>query len=62
MYEHDKPYEGFPVVALSLEEDDTAPDTLRDKDIARKLFGDLNHDLLGPLHDGIIIVISDFDE
>jgi hypothetical protein len=59
MYEHGKPSKGFPVVDLSSEEEDTFPDTSRDEEIARKLFGDLNRGLLGPPGDDNIIVLSD---
>jgi hypothetical protein len=37
-------------------------DTSRDEEIARKLFGDLNRDILGPPGDGKVIVISDSDD
>jgi hypothetical protein len=53
------------VVNLSSEEVDDdlgALDTSRDEDLAYKLFGNLNWDLLGPPGDNNIIVISDFEE
>jgi hypothetical protein len=34
-------------------------DTSRDEEFARNLFGDLNHDILGPPGDGKIIIIDD---
>jgi hypothetical protein len=37
-------------------------DTSRDVEIARKLFGDLNHDILGPPGDGKIIILDDSDD
>jgi hypothetical protein len=37
-------------------------DTSRDEEFARKLFGDLNRDILGPPGDGKIIIIDDFDD
>jgi hypothetical protein len=37
-------------------------DTSRDEEFARKLFGDLNHDILGPLGDGKIIIIDDSND
>jgi hypothetical protein len=37
-------------------------DTSHDEEIARKLFGDLNHDILGPLGDGKIIILDDSDD
>jgi hypothetical protein len=57
------PSEGFPAVSLVNDDEDwDAPDTLWDEEIAGKLFGDLNRDLLGPLGDDNVIVISDSDE
>jgi hypothetical protein len=37
-------------------------DTSRDEEIARKLFGDLHRDILGPSGDGKIIIIDDSDD
>jgi hypothetical protein len=37
-------------------------DTSRDEELARKLFGDLNRDILEPLGDGKIIVLDDSDD
>jgi hypothetical protein len=37
-------------------------DTSRDEEFARKLFGDLNRDILGPPGDGKIIIIVDSDD
>jgi hypothetical protein len=37
-------------------------DTSRDEKIARKLFGDLNRDILGPHSDGKIIILDDSDD
>jgi hypothetical protein len=37
-------------------------DVSRDEEFARRLFGDLNRDVLGPPDDGNIIILSDFDE
>jgi hypothetical protein len=37
-------------------------DTSRDEELARKLFGDLNRDILGPPSDGKIIVLDDSDD
>jgi hypothetical protein len=37
-------------------------DTSRDEELARKLFGGLNRDILGPPGDGKIIVIDDSDD
>jgi hypothetical protein len=62
VYEHGEPSKGFPMVDLSLEGEDVAPDTSQDEEITRKLFVDLNHSLLGPLDDGHIIIFSDSEE
>jgi hypothetical protein len=37
-------------------------DTSRDEEFARKLFGDLNRDILGPSGDSKIIIIDDSDD
>jgi hypothetical protein len=60
MYEYDEPSEGFLVV--DLEEEGKELDTSWDEDIACKLFGDLNRDLLGPLGDENVIIINDSKE
>jgi hypothetical protein len=49
-------------LALSPSEEDSVADTSRDEEFARKLFGDLNRDILGSLGDGKIIAISDSDD
>jgi hypothetical protein len=49
-------------LALSPSEEDSGADTSQDEEFIRKLFGDLNHDILGPPDDGKIIVISDSDD
>jgi hypothetical protein len=58
------PSEPVPIVDLasSLREEDFFADTSRDEELARKLFGDLNRDILGPPGDGKIIVLSDSDD
>jgi hypothetical protein len=43
-------------------EEDSFADTSRDEELARKLFGDLNRDILGPPGNGKIIVLSDSDD
>jgi hypothetical protein len=48
--------------ASSSGEEDFVADTSRDEELVRKLFGDLNHDILGPPGDGKIIVLSDSDD
>jgi hypothetical protein len=49
-------------LALSSGEEESIADTSRDEEFTRKLFGDLNRDILGPPDDGKIIVISDSDD
>jgi hypothetical protein len=49
-------------LALSSGEEDSIADTSRDEELARKLFGDLNRDILRPPDDGKIIVLSDSNE
>jgi hypothetical protein len=58
------PSEPVPVVdlALSSGEEESIADTSRDEEFTRKLFDDLNRDILGPPGDGKIIVISDSDD
>jgi hypothetical protein len=43
-------------------EEDFFADTSWDEELTRKLFGDLNRDILGPPGDGKIIVLSDCDD
>jgi hypothetical protein len=38
------------------------PDTSRDEEFARRLFGDLNRDVLGPPDDGKVIILNDSNE
>jgi hypothetical protein len=49
-------------LALSSGEEDSITDTSRDEELARKLFSDLNRDILGSPGDGKIIVLSDSDD
>jgi hypothetical protein len=49
-------------LVLSSSEEDSVADTSRDEEFTRKLFGDLNRDILGPPGDGKIIIISDSDD
>jgi hypothetical protein len=49
-------------LALSSGEEDSVADTSRDEELARKLFGDLNRDILGLPGDGKIIILSDSDD
>jgi hypothetical protein len=43
-------------------EGDLITDVSRDEEFTRRLFDDLNHDVLGPSGDGNIIILSDSDE
>jgi hypothetical protein len=45
-----------------LEEEDIFPDTSRDEEIVRKLFGERNCGFLRPSGDGNMIILSDSDE
>jgi hypothetical protein len=45
-------------LASSSGEEDSFADTSRDEELARKLFGDLNHDILGPPGDGKTINVK----
>jgi hypothetical protein len=58
------PSEPVPIVDLasSSSEEDSFADTSRDEELARKLFSDLNRDILGPPGNGKIIVLSDSDD
>jgi hypothetical protein len=53
-----------PVVDLSSSSDEEGliPDTSRDVEFTRRLFDDLNCDVLGPANDGNVIILSDSDE
>jgi hypothetical protein len=62
MYEHGEPSKGFPVVDLTLEDEDATFNTSRDEKTARKLFDDLNCGFRGPPDDGNIIVLSNSEE
>jgi hypothetical protein len=65
MRECGEPSKEFSVVALDSEDEDddqNAPDTVWDEEIARKLFSDLNRDLLGLPGDGSVIIINDSEE
>jgi hypothetical protein len=49
-------------LSSSLDEEDLIPDTSRNFEFAQRLYGELNHALLGPSGDGQIIILSDSDE
>jgi hypothetical protein len=49
-------------LSSSSDEENFIVDTARDAELAKKLFGDLNHDILGPPSDDKIIILDDFNE
>jgi hypothetical protein len=49
-------------LSSSSDEEDFIVDTSWDAEFARRLFGDLNRDVLGPPDDGKVIILSDSDE
>jgi hypothetical protein len=49
-------------LSLSSDEENFIADTSCDTEFARKLFGDLNCDILGPPGDGKVIILDDSDE
>jgi hypothetical protein len=60
--EHDSPSEAILVVDLSFDEEEIFHEITREAEFARRLFGKLNRELLGPLGDGNVIILSDSDE
>jgi hypothetical protein len=64
VFEQGSPSKKAPVVDLSSSSDEECliPDTSRDEEFVRKLFGDLNCDVLRPLGDDNVIILSDFDK
>jgi hypothetical protein len=48
-------------LSSSSDQEGLIPDTSCDEEFARRLFGDLNRDVLGPLGDSNIIILNDFD-
>jgi hypothetical protein len=64
VFEQGGPFEKVPVMDLSssLNKEGLIPDTSRDEEFTKKLFSDLNRDVLGPPDDGKIIILSDSDE
>jgi hypothetical protein len=57
MHEHGESSKGLLVVDLLSGEEDAFPDTSRDEEIDKKVFGDLNRELLRPLGDDNVIVL-----
>jgi hypothetical protein len=49
-------------LSLSSDEENFIADTSRDTEFARKLFGDLNRDILEPPGDDKVIILDDSDE
>jgi hypothetical protein len=49
-------------LSLSSDEENFIADTSCDTEFTKKLFGDLNRDILGPLGDGKVIILDDSDE
>jgi hypothetical protein len=49
-------------LSSSSDEGDLINDVSWDEELTRRLFGDLNRDVLGPPGDGKIIILSDSDE
>jgi hypothetical protein len=49
-------------LSSSSDDGDLIADVSWDEVLTRRLFGDLNHDVLGPPGNGKIIILSDFDE
>jgi hypothetical protein len=63
VFKQDGPFEKAPMVDLSsfLDEEGLIPGTSRDE-FTRRLFGDLNRDVLGPSGDSKVIILSDSNE
>jgi hypothetical protein len=49
-------------LSLSSDEENFIADTSHDAEFVKKLFGDLNRDILGPPGDGKVIILDDSDE
>jgi hypothetical protein len=49
-------------LSSSSDEEGLIPDTTWDEEFAKRLFSDLNRDVLGPPSDSKVIVLSDSDE
>jgi hypothetical protein len=49
-------------LSLSSDEENFITGTSHDTEFTRKLFGDLNHNILGPPSDGKVIILDDSDE
>jgi hypothetical protein len=64
VFEQGDPSKNIPMIGLSsyLDEEVFFVDIAWDVEFVKRLFGDLNRDLLRPLGDGKVIIISDSDE
>jgi hypothetical protein len=64
VFEQDGPSEKVLMVDLSSSSDEEGliPDTSWDVEFTKNLFGDLNHDVLGPPGDDKIIILNDSSE
>jgi hypothetical protein len=62
VFEQGEPSERIPVVDLSSDEEDLIPDITRDEEFSKRVFDDINRELLGPPGDGKIIIFSDSNE
>jgi hypothetical protein len=49
-------------LSSSSDEEDFVADVARDFEFAQKVFGELNHDVLGPPGDGKVIILDDSKE
>jgi hypothetical protein len=49
-------------LSSSSDEENFIADTSRDFEFAQRLYGELNHDLLGPPGNGKVIILNDSDE
>jgi hypothetical protein len=58
-YEQGESTKRIPVVDLSSDEEDIFPDTSRDEEFSKRLFGDLNCGLLGLPGNGNVIILND---
>jgi hypothetical protein len=62
VFEQGGPSEKILVVDLSSYEENLIPDTPRDEEFTKRLFGNLNREILGSPDNGYVIILSDLDE
>jgi hypothetical protein len=60
--EHGEPSKTIPVVDLSSIEEEIFPGTTRDEEFTRRLFSELNREVLRPPDDDNIIILNDSDK